>query len=382
LTLALGTCANPSPPCGACTVTGVLPNAGVLQNRRCRGDATGANGSWIACTSDADCPGAGNACVFFFGPPRPGDKGLGVLCTTTEIGAGVSGTVGAEDGSVGLAVPATFRTHTAAEPCPTCVGGTCNAGPRAGMPCAVQGTSASFDAGVSLDCPPNAAGTLVHSQSVVLSLGTGTQTKTLTAASPNCRAGGWAASKCFCDTCNDLNAEPCSSDADCPISGGNPGVCGGRRCLDGTNAGNPCVTGADCPSGSCGRPGEATAPNGCDDGVCTPNTPPDVDSVNEGTCAAGPVGGFCAIETWRACLSGADCPLSGDSCVPTTRECYPDNGVVGASVTAAGVASPTAPTLAAMYCGTPSGNSPTLNVLRSYPGLVRMTLPGTATFGY
>ena len=64
LTLAVSGCPNTASPCGTCTLSGPVANPGgaAFANRRCRGDASGANGSWIACTSDGDCSGSGNAC--------------------------------------------------------------------------------------------------------------------------------------------------------------------------------------------------------------------------------------------------------------------------------------------------------------------------------
>ena len=68
-----------------------------------------------------------------------------------------------------------------------------------------------------------------------LQTSTGTQTRTLSASSPSCAAPGYAGNKCFCDTCNDATADACSVDAECPLSCGNAGVCGGKRCLGGGN---------------------------------------------------------------------------------------------------------------------------------------------------
>ena len=64
LTLGISGCANAVTPCGQCMVSGPLVNGGGagVANRRCRGDTSTNNGSWKTCTSNADCPGTGNAC--------------------------------------------------------------------------------------------------------------------------------------------------------------------------------------------------------------------------------------------------------------------------------------------------------------------------------
>ena len=368
---------------GCSALSGPIDNAGgpAFANHRCRGDTTGANGSWMPCTTNVDCPGTGNACVFFFGPPRPDHLGFGELCTLTEVGA-VAGTIDPESGSVDISFLANLRIYVGLsidDPCPRCVGGTCSGGARSGMACAVQGTSASFGGDdVSLDCPPVAPG-IIAAQSIVTTLTTGTETQTLSAASPLCRGSGFTSDHCFCDTCNDAAGETCTSDGDCPFSGGNPGICGGTRCIGGANAGAPCAVASECPGGTCAVPGEKTKPNACNDRVCTPNTPPDDGSVNEGTCLAGPVDTFCAMQPYRGCVTAADCPLTGDSCQSRNRECFTDDGALGGTVTATGLANFGAPTLAGMFCGPPTGSG-AVNIVRGLPGLVRLTIPGTATF--
>jgi hypothetical protein len=380
VTLAVSGCPNTVSPCGTCALSGPLPNGGgaSFDNHRCRGDNTGANGSWLPCTSDADCTGTGNACVFFLGPPRPDHLGFGELCTLTEIGS-VSGTIDPDSGT--LSMGATIVTHNYAgllidDPCPLCTGGLCSGGPRMNMSCVVQGHSTSFDDDVSLDCPPS-AGAGLPPLSATVTLTTGTQTLTLAASSPACRAVGHTGQSCFCDTCNNGNAEPCLSDATCPISGGNPGICGGKRCLGGSNAGTPCAVTSECPGAPCGRAGAPSAPNQCDDGICTPNSPPDGDSPHEGTCAGGPFEGSCALQPYRGCAMATDCPLAGDSCVTKFRDCFTTDGVVGDTVSATGQASAATPTLTALYCGPPSSAS-TVNQIRGLPGLVRLTIPGVA----
>ncbi len=393
LTLSISGCANSMHPCGQCTTTGPIQNAGgtAFNNHRCT------DKPWIQCTSTADCitGGATGPCVFFFGPPLPLSSGAVPVCVTNEIQGAVTGTVNIEDGTAETSIALLSRVHptgTVDKPCPNCVGGLCDGGPRAGQACTVNGVSALFGP-VSLDCPPDPA---ANSGNLVITLptSTGTQTKMLTTASPACRAGGYTGFKCFCDTCNNVNAEACSSDADCPDNPpATPGICGGTRCLGGTNPGDPCLTSGDClGGGQCDVPGgTATAINACSNGVCVA-APGDTDSCNEGHCQLGPTDNLCSIETFRGCTNNAGCTpppggtcvgcLPGQTCTTKRRECYLDNGQVGGSVSVCGQANApcngTASTvIGALFCIPQTGSS-AVNSTAGLPGLGRLTLPGTS----
>jgi hypothetical protein len=386
VTLAVSGCANPTTPCGQCNVSGPIANAGgtTFANRRCRGDGVGNNGSWIQCTSDTDCPGSGNACTFFLAAPQPiGVGGVGT-CHTTEIEGPVGGTVDPGTGSASLSMTLTTRIYfegSTGDPCARCVGGVCMGGQRNGQGCTVNGVNAQFGDNLSFDCPPSDLSILGVSHQP-LQLATGTQTRMLTAASPNCRATGHTAEKCFCDTCNNAAATVCSTNADCTAVGAT--ICGGRRCQGGPNAGTPCLVNSECPtSNACGVPGLATASNECSDATCTP-APSDTDSTDEGVCAADPQVTHCTMQTYLECLSDGDCSptLPGDTCnvgSPEKRECFTTNGVVGDDVSVGGVASPTSPTLGALFCMQPV-SAGAANSAYGMPGLGRLTLRGTAVF--
>jgi len=356
LTLAVAACASTVRPCGQCSTSGPVANAGgpEFANRRCRGADNGTNGSWVQCTSDLDCPGTGNTCTYFFGPPQPiGAGGLSV-CLTNEIEGAATGTIDVEAGSSATALTWRQTTHVTPgdfnHPCPRCIAGVCSGGVRSGQACTIQGTSLQFTDAVSLDCPPATFPAVVQ---MALQLATGTQTVTLGADSPDCSSPGFSGSKCFCS--------------------------------DGSGAGSK--------------------PNDCDDAVCSPNTPPDGDSTDEGVCAAGPLESFCAPHaTYRGCVVDADCaaanlciggpndgaPCTADSSCPCgtcevqtcaitkLRECFAGSGVVSDTVSAGGVASPTAPTLSGFAC-MGSTSSGAVNGTYGLPGLMRMTIPGTAT---
>lgn len=358
-------CPGVEPNCGACTVLGAVASSGT-NNRRCTCNTS------VQCTADADC--AGCPCRFFAGPPMPLAAGGTSVCITNAMTA-ATGTANVDDGSMQLnlslsASVASGPSITA--PCPRCVGGACDGGVRAGLPCAIDGTSALFGA-VSYDCPP--AGPAIATQSIAMTLTTGTQSRTLTASSPGCRAGGAGGLKCFCDVC-DNRVTPCASNAECAAAGAS--VCGGLYCFGGANDGMACATSAQCAGTACVGTGAATAPNQCSDGVCSANTPPDTDSCNEGTCAGGPFETYCAIETFRSCTQDVDCPMPGDTCSNgQLRQCFVDNGAVGGAVSVCGQTGIPDARLGALFCAAPT-TSAAVNAAFGLPGLARVGLPVTS----
>jgi len=387
LTLNVSGCGSAPPSCGTCNLNGPVANGGgtATNNHRCVGDTS------IQCTTDGDC--AGNApCSFFFGAPLPLSSGGVSVCVINQVTSAVTGTADLVSVVSATTVSLLSRVHngvTVSQPCSACgTGGfgassTCSTGPRAGLPCTVNGTSALFGS-TSYDCPPD-PGANVGNLKITLNLSTGLTTRTLSSGSPSCTSPGFTSFKCFCDTCNNSNAEACAVDTDCPMSGGNPGICGGKRCKSGTNAGAPCSTATECPGGACTRIGHSTEPNECSDATCSPNTPPDNDSVNEGTCAGGPFEQFCAIETFRGCAKDSDCTKPGDTCTNGRfRECFTDNGAVGQSVQAQGQPDPPVgnvshPKLGSLFC-VPPVTADAVNSVAGLPGLGRLTLPGTGVF--
>jgi hypothetical protein len=222
-----------------------------------------------------------------------------------------------------------------------------------------------------LDCPPLLGGSLIGQLAVDLSNTTGSDSLTLSAGSPNCRAAGFTSLKCACDTCNNGAAQPCTTNADCPDPAGPIGpICGGRRCLGGSNNGAACTVTSECPAGVCGIPGMPTAPNQCDDQVCTPL------GGNEGECAAGPTEEFCGpVDTFRGCSTNADCPRPGDTCsILKQRDCFTDNGLIGNSITATGMADPSNPTIVSTHCLSPTAAG-AVNFSTGLPGPERLELP-------
>ncbi len=418
------------PGCGECDVDGPIDNAGgvTFNNHRCQ------DASWVQCSSDLDCtsatqcvggtnngvacsnasecPGgscdnAGFAgpCIYFFGSPLPLVAGGVSTCVVNEISAAVAGTINIDDGTSTTAVPLRSKVHIAADedaPCPQCLAGTCQAGPRGTLPCTVTGNSVFFG-DVSLDCPPS-PGSQVGNLTINLNIATGTQTKTVEAANVSCRETGFTSLKCLCDSCNTLDAEGCNTNADCPPSGGEAGICGGRRCLGGIEAGKPCSVclggtnhgalcgdSSACPGGtcslgcagggSCGRPGQPTAPNAC----LTDTSTPGLDCVdignNEGQCASGPSELVCSIQTYLTCDDDTDCTSPpGQTCILRPRPCFTDNGVIGNSILVSGnpdtpCGGVAKPTVGTFFCVSPVGAS-AVNAAGGLPALGRVRIPG------
>lgn len=161
------------------------------------------------------------------------------------------------------------------------------------------------------------------------------------------------------------------TNADCPPSGGAPGICGSKRCV-GPLAGKPCTLPSQCPGGTCLRTGEATRRNTCLDGVCSPV------ADGDGVCAGPdePMIGFCAEVPWRVCASNPDCPYG--LCVPALQRCFLD------TIARTGVPDPpidghAEPTLVATGCVAPTLAAAVNNIF-GLPGPVALTLPVRVDF--
>lgn len=391
LTLAVSDCAGVSQPtCGECTVSGPLENAGgpAFDNHRC------ADASWIPCDVDADCTNAGalGPCRFFFGAPLPLVAGGVATCVLNRVAEPVTGTVDVEAGASTTNVHLSSQVHVGSNPvwrpCPVCTGGTCSDGTRIGQPCVAQSASEFGD--LSLDCPP-ASGTRAGTLAIDLAIATGQQTRTISMDNPRCNAGlEFAGFRCHCDTCNNAAAEACATNADCPPSGGNPGICGGRRCLSGSNAGAPCTASSQCPGGQCNFIGEPTQPHSCLDDSNTPIDGSLCQDVggDEGTCPEGPIAPRCSIETFRSCTVDADCNpgvacatcLAGQTCVTRNRPCFTGDGIVGGAVHVTGAPDVPCgglshPTVGSFFCVAPVGSG-SVNTAAGLPGLGRVRIPG------
>lgn len=384
LTLAISCAGVNEPTCGVCNINGPLTNAGgvTFDNHRC------ADKPWVQCSIDNDCitGGAAGPCIFFFGAPLPLVAGGVPTCILNQINGPVAGTVNLSDGTSIANVPLISKVHpvgTVFEPCPICEAGQCTAGDNDNGACTVNGTGVFGD--VSLDCPP-ASGTLAGSLQINLNIATGTQTVTVSSANPTCRETGFNSFKCLCDTCNNINQEACMTNAECPISGGNPGICGGRRCIGGTNDGAPCALNSECPAGLCNRPGEATKPNACQDDTTTAG----LDCVDvgddEGECSNGPFEKSCSIQTSKSCNVSEDCIcpecLPNQTCIARTRPCFTDNGVIGNSIDVVGkpdapCAGISRPTVGTFFCVAPVAQG-AVNAASGLPGLGRVRIPGLA----
>ena len=110
------------------------------------------------CSADTDCTAsATGSCALdancFFGPPLPILNGGLSTCVVNVIQTDASGTVTPSTGDAVINInlsSRTFLTGNSTAPCPQCVAGTCNAGPRVGLACTPVGSLLT-----TLDCPPN-----------------------------------------------------------------------------------------------------------------------------------------------------------------------------------------------------------------------------------
>ncbi len=372
-----------SPSCGRCNLNGPIAFPGPAKNCLCSNLTTPDASSLNVCDPQApSCPG-GETCACLLGPPLPISAGGVPVCVLNRLTGPVIGTANiaetgphAGEGQVQLSLSSAVHNGDAVErPCPTCLGdptprdgvrgGTCNGGVRDGQPCDVGGTSEFFGP-LSSDCQPSSVKGIGN-----LSIGFKPATTGTVQLASN-RPCTDASANCFCDTCATLAAEPCNTNADCP--GGV--VCGGRRCVGGSNAGALCTTASQCPNGGfCNRPGQPTKPNACIDGVCSPNPS---DGPHEGICEAGPIDQQCSLEPFRGCTGIADCNpppagncascLPGQSCDSVLRQCFLD------PIVRQGTADTTNPVVAATFCIPPTA-SQSVNQVAGLPGPGALELP-------
>jgi hypothetical protein len=389
-------------PCGSCTVTGpianVLPNQ--ISNHRCVNDTS------IKCNTDTDCNAVGGTCEWFFGSTLPLAAGGVGTCVVNQFNGPITGTANIESGDTATTALLTSRVYTGAtdNPCPRCSdngtindgqasGGVCDSGPRQGLACDANGfVPGRPDFGrTSLDCPPP-AGNLAATLPIDLTNSTATVTKTLTSASPNCSDG--SGTKCLCETCNNAAATPCDSNGDCTAVGAT--VCGGRRCIGGTNDGGPCTAGGAataCPNGLCGWAGEPSKPSACLDDTATVGIHDCEDTApvdGEGQCLAGPVTRTCSVASGhgqRACGADVDCGGGVGTCVADNRACFLTGtlapglagtaNLIGVGMVDVPVNDEAHPTLAAVFCIGPTTAS-AVNLAAGLPGPGRVTIKGTA----
>jgi hypothetical protein len=362
--------------------TGIAHNQGALSGHIFDADTYG-------CSSggpDTTCSFVARYSTPYFGAPLPLSSGGVPICAVNELAGPTVGTLNLTSGDLTYdysLISRVFAGIAADQPCPRCdgdpidddgvKGGTCNGGEDAGAPCDVDGVSASFGK-TSFDCFPTAGSNIGNLKITFDDATTGTKTVTTSPASPNCTGVG-GGKKCFCDTCNNIDASPCMTNADCPLSGGNPGICGGKRCLTGVNAGAPCSATSECPASDCQRPGQATKPNGCvdDTAVAGDGTICADAGGNEGYCSEGPTDNNCAPpEQFRGCTSvnaATDCPLTG-VCLSAPRPCFLS------TVTRTGTPGPTGGAYAGTFCISPT-TAASVNNVAGLPGLGALILPYT-----
>lgn len=278
-----------------------------------------ANGTATKCTSDDVC-GAG-ACEFFFGAPLPISGGGVPICVTNQIDGPVTGNVLPERGEGTSNIAVIFASYIGLaedQPCPVCTGETVGA-----------------------------AGT--------------------------CQGGPRDGQACTTDGTTPFFG---NTSFDCPPNE-SANIGASTLPLNLTTGTRELALSATCiGSGANGDPCYCTnqlQPNQCQNGVCH------VDAKGEGTCEEGPIDSLCAIETFRACTTNANCPATGDSCATKTRGCLgatDGNGVLISSLSRTGTPSLATPLQVATFCinDTRSG---AVNTAAGLPGPGSLLLPTT-----
>jgi hypothetical protein len=180
--------------------------------------------------------------------------GIGV-CVVNQVVGAITGTANPDSGSGSSAVKLASKVHTALDnlkPCPRCISGTCNEGPRAGMACTVHGTSASFG-DTSFDCPPEPGANVsgVNGLQINLNPTTGSSSLQPDAGANKCTFQVFNGKACYCpgqkkpNDCDD-------SDNLCPADSTGEGTCPTLSDLYCHNDPFfPCQQDADCPSNDC-----------------------------------------------------------------------------------------------------------------------------------
>jgi hypothetical protein len=361
--------------------TGIAHNQGALIGHIFDANTYGCSGGG----PDYTCSFVASYDTAFFGAPLPLSSGGVPICVVNEVAGTTNGTLNISTGDLVYDYALTSRVYAGldvAQPCPRCdgdptfdddvKGGTCTGGSNDTNPCDADGLSGSFGA-TSFDCPPSPGTSIGNLPIVFDDATTGTKTVTTSAASPNCT--GVLSQKCLCETCNNANLSACFTNADCPPSGGNPGICGGRRCLGGPNIGGPCSDSSECPSSSCARPGQPTKPNACVDDSNVPGDGTVCADIggDQGECPEGPIDNNCAApEQFRGCTPATqliDCPITG-TCLSANRPCFLS------TVSRSGTPGLVSGAYAGEFCIPPTGSA-SVNNVAGLPGLGTLVLPYT-----
>jgi hypothetical protein len=175
------------------------PTTVVLDVATCSGDLLTLGPTTSAETgSDDTCTSAG--CLFARPLALPYVSGVDLsVCAVPRVTGPASGTVDCGTGATSMDLPlelALYLTQDAAMPCPSCSGGVCSAGERAGLACAP-------DLATSHDCPPDDL-QFIGNLTVPVSLQTAAATWTATPATNDTGSEADQA-HVFCGYCRDAD---------------------------------------------------------------------------------------------------------------------------------------------------------------------------------
>jgi hypothetical protein len=286
-----------------------------------------------------------------FGTPLPiPDPAIPSLttCALNTFASPASGTLNISTGASSTSVPLTsdvYLTGNPAQPCPKCVDGVCDRGPRAGSTCTTTSST-----GYTRDCPTGGVGTIASQCPGGQQPGNGQ-----TCCLPLCAGDG---------------ATPCAianGDADC-IAGGTAGPCVSPGFCINTPA-TACTTDADCGGaiGSCVPCNCPCTANGdaCCDGAHVGPMSVTLSPLTTGPASAtSSTGRFCTNQ-----LGGTHAGCFGSTACRTINETGSPAGMVFTNV-------PANATLASVFCVRPTVVG-FLNAFADLPGPGAVALPGT-----
>jgi hypothetical protein len=199
--------------------------------------------------------------------------------------------------------------------------------------------------------------------------------------------------------CTSTDSQGLTSDCSMPVASS-----GQSECFRGTNAGNPCATSADCPSGSCASlvgdvpvalnlatgtstlsstsgifcPGQTTTGAGCFlTNVCRAGTAAGQPCATTAECPGGAcVAKACdgGVNDGKGCGAAADCP--GAACVTAGSLCR-SMRVTGSPAGAVTIGVPATFTLASTFCVPASSALLNASVGLPGPGAASVTFRGT-----
>lgn len=282
-------------------------------------------------------------------------------------------------GSAGATTPGTRNLCSTNADCSggaTCItAAVCGWGPnmdKACRPGTPFGGTTEFFGNPSVDCPMS--GLLLGTIDILFNPAT-TGSATPLTTNIDCETPGWTDKVCAggpnqhwpCTVASECPGGTCNEQCFCGGGPQKPNACD-PACLGGSNNAAPCAVDSECPGSFCHA------------GDCRLNTPPDMDSSQEGLCTVGPADGRCSAHTFKTCdpndplgpNHGCEidlCPFCdlGETCDLVPRQCFVNPTMTRAGKPAVAGPNPDDRTTAATFCITAT-SSQAVNATAGLPG--------------